>query len=224
MRAGTPSYSERFQGLIRAVRTDFNQPDLPFLYVQLGRYISSLVAANWNQVQIAQLETEKALLNAECVAAVDLELDDAAHVAVHGLKRIGHRLANLACVESSPKPAICADIHRGPRPLEAHMLGHPDHSDGEFDIAVRFSDVNDRLVADGRIGGFSLRKQDGSELFQLYRATLDPDSPNSIVLHVGSPLPPDATLWYGWGNNPYCNLRDAQDMAVPVFGPLEIKR
>ena len=37
------------------------------------------------------------------------------------------------------------------------------------------------------------------------------------MLFRSGKLPPDATLWYGFGKDPYCNLRDADDMAVPVF-------
>jgi sialate O-acetylesterase len=29
-------------------------------------------------------------------------------------------------------------------------------------------------------------------------------------------------LWYGFGIDPYCNLNDEADMAVPVFGPVQI--
>ena len=30
-------------------------------------------------------------------------------------------------------------------------------------------------------------------------------------------------LHYGFGKDPYCNVRDAADMAAPVFGPLTIR-
>ena len=29
-------------------------------------------------------------------------------------------------------------------------------------------------------------------------------------------------LWYGWGMDPYCNITDAEDMAVPAFGPVAL--
>jgi type 1 glutamine amidotransferase len=29
-------------------------------------------------------------------------------------------------------------------------------------------------------------------------------------------------LWYGYGTDPYCNLTDSMDMAVPVFGPIPL--
>jgi hypothetical protein len=30
-------------------------------------------------------------------------------------------------------------------------------------------------------------------------------------------------LRYGLGRNPYCNVRDTLDMALPVFGPFPIE-
>ena len=29
-------------------------------------------------------------------------------------------------------------------------------------------------------------------------------------------------LWYGWGCDPYCNVTDEADMAIPAFGPLPL--
>jgi sialate O-acetylesterase len=45
-----------------------------------------------------------------------------------------------------------------------------------------------------------------------------------VILKLNGPLPPnDKTfLWYGHGFDPYCNLTDALDMAVPVFGPIPL--
>jgi hypothetical protein len=35
-------------------------------------------------------------------------------------------------------------------------------------------------------------------------------------------VPEGANLWYGHGLDPYCNLTDGLDMAVPVFGPVPL--
>ena len=35
-------------------------------------------------------------------------------------------------------------------------------------------------------------------------------------------MPEKASLWYGYGMDPYCNLADGSDMAVPVFGPIAL--
>jgi sialate O-acetylesterase len=51
---------------------------------------------------------------------------------------------------------------------------------------------------------------------------IDAAEPNSALLNIGGKLPEGATLRYGFGKDPYCNLRDEEDMAAPVFGPMAI--
>jgi sialate O-acetylesterase len=140
------------------------------------------------------------------VASVDLAMDDPIHVDTQDLKRVGARLANLACTDLFPK--VCT-LKLGPRPVSAIL------SDGV--IRVTFSSVNGRLVAEGRVGGFSLQGPDLARLPVLYKARLDGTDPNQVLLYVQGAIPKDSRLWYGQGSDPYCNLRDEADMAAPVF-------
>ena len=45
---------------------------------------------------------------------------------------------------------------------------------------------------------------------------------DTVVLKLTGPIPEKAFLWYGYGLDPYCNLTDGLDMAVPVFGPIAL--
>ena len=45
----------------------------------------------------------------------------------------------------------------------------------------------------------------------------------AVLLYVGGKMPEGATLRYGAGRDPYCNLRDEAGMAAPVFGPLAVQ-
>jgi len=45
---------------------------------------------------------------------------------------------------------------------------------------------------------------------------------DTVVLKLAGPVPEKASLWYGYGLDPYCNLTDGADMAVPVFGPIAL--
>ena len=45
---------------------------------------------------------------------------------------------------------------------------------------------------------------------------------DTVVLKLSGPVPEKASLWYGYGLDPYCNLVDGSDMAVPVFGPIAL--
>jgi hypothetical protein len=35
-------------------------------------------------------------------------------------------------------------------------------------------------------------------------------------------LPANAQLWYGRGENPYCNLSDKRGHGLPTFGPMPV--
>ena len=78
------------------MRADLNQPDLPFYYVQIGRFINGGDPKGWNAVQEVQRRLPERVPNTAVVSVIDLELDDLIHVGTHGLKRTGERLARIA--------------------------------------------------------------------------------------------------------------------------------
>jgi len=121
------------------------------------------------------------------------------------LKRLGKRMANLALTRNM----------RGPRPVSAKL------SNGV--IRVAFSGVTGHLKSSGRIAGFSIRDANGVEQAVIYKMSVDPVDGSVVRLHVGGKMAEGSKLWYGWGRNPYCNVTDSADMAVPVFGPMTIE-
>jgi sialate O-acetylesterase len=209
-----PLFQRKFEQFVLSVRQDFDQPDLPFYYVQLGR-VTGPPSPYWNVVQQAQRKAELSLSNSGMVAAMDVELDDSIQVSTEGQKTLGRRLANLACHDLYPKSGDCLQLKRGPRPLS------DTYRDGV--VRVTFSEVNGRLQADGRLNGFTVHTADGEVWPYLYKQRLDLPHGNAVLLHVSNPLPAGATVRYGYGNNPYCNLRDQLNMAAPAFGPLEVQ-
>lgn len=211
-----PAFQEKFEKLIEAFRSDLGQPDLPFYYVQIGRFISNTNLNEWNAVQQAQLQVESKLKRVGMAPAVDLALDDLIHVGTQDLKRLGKRLANLACDENFPRESNCPRLFRGPRPESAKVSGNV--------LRVAFHSVNGRLMSAGRISGFSIHDAKGAMIPAIFRAEVNADSPNEVLLYLTAPPPEGATLRYGAGKDPYCNLRDQADMAAPVFGPMAIER
>ena len=71
------------------------------------------------------------------------------------------------------------------------------------------------------IAGFSIRKEDGTEIPLIFDAAVG-QARDTVILKLTGPCPRRAFLWYGYGFDPYCNLTDALDMAVPVFGPIPL--
>jgi sialate O-acetylesterase len=204
-----PLFLAKFEALVKAMRTDFNQPDLPFYYVQIGRHIDKTNFAEWNKVQLAQLRAENEIPHVSMVAAVDLQLDDGIHVGTQDLKRLANRLAELACHDIFPRIKNYGELKHGPRPVAAV------YQDGV--VKVTFSGVNGRLQSEGRMAGFSVHESNGAESPMIYRSRVDPAEASTVLLYVQGKLPQNATLWYGFGKDPYCNVRDADDLAVPAF-------
>jgi sialate O-acetylesterase len=204
-----PGFREKFESLVKAVRTDLNQPDLPFYYVQIGRHVDSSNVAEWNRVQLDQLRAEAEIPHSGMVAAIDLQLDDTIHVSTPDLKRLGHRLADLVSMDLFPRLKNFGEMKRGPRPVEAAFEGGV--------VKVSFAGVNGRLQSEGRMSGFSIHDAKGALLPVIYKSRVDAAEASTVFLYVQGKLPPDATLWYGFGKDPYCNVHDAADMAVPVF-------
>jgi sialate O-acetylesterase len=210
-----PDFLRKFEDFVKAVRADFNEPNLPFYYVQIGRHVDGKNISEWNAVQSAQLAAEARLQNSAMVASIDCTLDDGIHVSTRDLKRIARRLADEASHDLFPRIKNYGDMKRGPRPLSAR-----------FDngiVTVTFSSVNGRLEAEGRISGFSIHDEKGEPVPLIYRSAIDPAAASTVLLYVGGKPPRNATLRYGFGKDPYANLHDAMDQAVPAFGPLAIQ-
>jgi hypothetical protein len=212
-----PGYRKSFVDFIGAVRSDFDRPDLPFYFVQIGRFINDSPPTHWNAIQEAQRVIPDEVANTAVVATVDLELDDMIHVGTPGHKRLGQRLANITLREQFG--------HMG---ASTPTLDRVTRGPGNT-LVVKFRGVNRTEDEDGVIGlaperhiaGFSIRKADGKEVPLIFDARVGP-SRDAVVLKLIGPVPEGASLWYGWGRDPYCNLVDALDMAVPVFGPIPL--
>jgi sialate O-acetylesterase len=143
-----------------------------------------------------------------------LSLDDGIHVSTPDLKRLGRRIANLAMRDLFPSNKDYGQLKRGPRVVSAKLAGNV--------IKLQLGEFNGTLVADGRVSGFTLTGADGVPVPAIYRARFDPADPAAILIDVQGKLPEKPMLWYGQGKDPYCNVRDTSDMALPMFGPLAI--
>lgn len=209
-----PVFREKFERLIAAFRSDFNNPDLPFYYVQIGRFVvPGRSAAEWNVVQAEQLAVEASVPNTGLVVSVDLALDDLIHIGTPGLNTLGQRLAIRAEAD-----LFGTDYARGPR---LAVVERADTPYGKT-LRVQFDTVNGALQSAGLPHGFSISKDpDGEDVPCIYKTVIDPEAPDTVILYVWE-FPENAHLWYGRGLDPYCNIVDDANLAVPVFGPVAI--
>jgi sialate O-acetylesterase len=209
-------YRDKFKALVAAMRKDFGVADLPFYYVQIGRFpVNAADAGPWNAVQMDELAVESEMAPAGLVPSSDLALNDGIHVGTQGLKTLGVRLACLA-----EHDLYSGKVLRGPRFDKMEKVGT------EFgqQIKVKFSNVNGALKAAGRPSGFSISTgANGPEALCIYNQEISKEDPTTVILWVQN-VPDDAYLWYGRGFNPYCNIVDEEGMGMPVMGPLQIPR
>ncbi|MDG3004621.1 sialate O-acetylesterase [Paludisphaera mucosa] len=213
-----------FADFIGAVRSDLGQADLPFYYVQIGRFVNEGDPAGWNRVQEAQRILPDRLANTAVVSVIDLELDDAIHVGTQGLKRAGRRLAQIALREQFGQLGASTPT------LDRVALGPNNTLEVKFrGVNLIDKSINGRSIATmaaglkpaTHIAGFSIRKEDGTPIAMIYEARVG-RSRDAVVLKLARPVPPGSFLWYGHGYDPSCNLVDGADMAVPVFGPVAL--
>ena len=257
------AYPGAFADFIAAVRSDFEQPDLPFYLVQIGRVVRTGDPKPWNTVQDAQRRLAERVPNTAVVAVIDLELDDGIHVGTQGLKRAGQRLAKVALRElfgqiGASTPTFdrvnkgagntlvvkFKGVNIGPERAYSRqpMMGGMGGPGGSGMMAVPaqgqsagFRQVPvQRPVSPGEthvvglkplrhIAGFSIRKEDGSEVPLIFDAAVG-QARDTVILKLSGRLPEKEKtfLWYGYGFDTYCNLTDVLDMAVPVFGPIPL--
>lgn len=207
-----PLFHDRFTDFVKAVRKDFNAPDLPFYFVQIGRYITDHPFPQWDTIQEQQRLCAQEIVNCRMVSSIDLTLDDPIHIGTQGHKRLGKRLALVVLKDLF----IRTELEAGPE--LKYIIPIPDHSER---YRLHFKGINGAFRDTCRPDGFSIRDTQGNDLFLLYKTMISEDG-KTIDLFLSKQPPQDTCLWYGFGLDPHCNIVDNKDMALPAFGPLSI--
>jgi type 1 glutamine amidotransferase len=248
MGGGWKVFAKVFADFIASVRSDFGQPELPFYYVQIGRFANSSDPKGWNTVQDAQRVLVDHISNTAVISVIDLELDDGIHVGTQGLKRAGQRLARIADrelfgqvgattptferVSKGPHNTLAVKFKgvnmgagRAPRMAGGGMAGGAGMMAGPMRMGGMSSSPGESggigLKPERHIAGFSIRNEDGTALPLIFEAGVG-KARDTVVLKLTAAIPAKSSLWYGYGMDPYCNLTDGSDMAVPVFGPIAL--
>jgi type 1 glutamine amidotransferase len=253
------AYPKVFTDFIAAVRSDLGQADLPFFYVQIGRFVATSDPKGWNAVQDAERVLAERVANTAVISVIDLELDDAIHVGTQGLKRAGQRLARIAerelfgqvgattptfdRVTKGPNNTLVVKFKgvnmgqerptgmgvaggmQGALPAGGMGLGMAFRAKGGPAAGGLTASLWDStgvgLKPERHIAGFSIRKDDGTPLPLIFEAAVG-KARDTVILKLARQVPEKAMLWYGHGLDPFCNLTDSADMAVPVFGPIAL--
>lgn len=209
-------YTERMIKLIRSCRRDLKNPKLPFVAVQLGRFVGvGFCAAHWNSIQDQQYRLLKRLKKIAVVPAIDLSLDDTIHIAGRDQIRLGARLAyamdSLIRGKKSGRPPIqFKKIETRPIPPNNYT-----------EIRVSFDNVagSFRTPGNARPSGFAIGDPVPDSF--IYDASVSRDT---VILRTNMFCGgiEGKFLYHGYGTDPYCNITDEADRPIPVFGPVRL--
>ncbi len=215
-----PLYTLRMVEFGKAVRRDFHDARLPVVIGQIGRFtiaLSDQESADWNSIQEQQRLLPSRIRRLLVVPAIDLELDDQIHLGGRDHVRLGKRfagaMARLVMGRSRPRPPI--------ELASLEVMPSDGKSSETIDLVVKFSNVVGSLRSEGRPNGFTL-VENGRDILSIYRVEL---TRSKVVLRTTLPdyqVQRDKMLCYGFGVNPYCNIVDEADRALPAFGPIPI--
>jgi sialate O-acetylesterase len=206
--------------LVDSIRRDTGIADLPFIYVQISRCCveNHDTATGWEVIRDKQRRVANMRKNLFVLPAIDLPLDDLIHIGTAGQQRLGRRMAEVALdkVYGLPGHATTIDCDS----YEILPALDPLHNK----MRVRFTGVNGRLQAKGRPSGFEFKPEDPNRDGPVvFKVDLDPKDPSSAIVWYSKEITSPVKLYYGLGINPYCNIVDSKDMAIPAFGPITIE-
>ena len=219
MKLQTNEYESDLLCLIEAVRKEVNNPNLPVILVQIGRFnkYDQKQDRAWEEIREIQRQVALNTNNVYMVTGIDLPLDDCAHISTDGQKRLGKRIAELALTYAYDKMGHARQIE-----LESIKMNKDDKTGSNY-LQLHYSGVSGKLTACGRPSQFELRV-DGEQRIEwvVSKVELDPEDEAGLKLYLSAIPDKPATLVCGNGTNPYMNITDGLDNAVPAFGPIDI--
>ncbi|MFH0920194.1 MAG: sialate O-acetylesterase [Fibrobacterota bacterium] len=212
------AYTRRMKELVRSMRKDFGNPALPFVMVQIARVCRvNDNTAGWNSIRDQQRLLPEKIRNLLTVPAIDLGLDDMIHLSGTEQDRLGLRCADaMSLLKYQNRGAF--------PPIELNDVSSMKDPDTRtVNVRVKFNNVSGKLVALSRPTGFILSDHpDRMNADPVYKIELQGDQ----VLLKTSLTPSEfgcKHLFYGFGNNPYCNITDSADRSLPAFGPIPVR-
>ena len=102
------TYLNRFQQFSHAVRELAGDSALPFITVQIGRYVAGTNDVSWSIVREAQRQAARTIRNVYVIPTMDCSLSDAIHISAVSNMAIGERAARVALANVYGKPALWA--------------------------------------------------------------------------------------------------------------------
>lgn len=222
---GNPNW-EIYPEQIKAIRNKICEQicvdEIPFVQLQSFRTTIDLsyeTECCWSRFREMQRNMQYILPKTETIATNDLELCDRIHLSSDSQKKCGIRMANamyhLVSEIGYPQPTIeSIRLKKG--------LYVPDLVTV---IEIKYKNTCGDLKACGVPFGFALRKMDFEgkpTIRDIEKITI---KKNTICISIEKNIDEvkEYELFYGFGNDFYCNITDGEDRAIPAMGPIKIK-
>ncbi|GLB53724.1 9-O-acetylesterase [Neptunitalea chrysea] len=194
-------YKKLFPLLIKDWRKQFNNPKMPFYFVQLANYRSvkeQPAPSAWAELRDAQFITLKKVSNTGMAVAIDI--GDAIDIHPKNKQEVGRRLALIALANVYGEDIAYA----GPMINGYKKLGK--------NIVVSFEYSEGLIVKDGEeLKGFQIAGPDK----KFYWA--DAIIKGGKVVVSSSKVPNPVSVRYGWADNPEVNLYNGAGLPASPF-------
>lgn len=193
-------YRQLFPTMIQNWRTDWNQGDFPFVFVQLANFMAvkpEPAESAWAELREAQSMTLKLVQTGQ---AVIIDIGDAKDIHPKNKQDVGRRLALWALAKTYGKDVV----YSGP------AFRAMDKQNGQ--IVLQFDHVGGGLVAKGeKLTGFAIAGDDKRFVWADAKIVGD-----TVV--VSSPkVKEPAAVRYAWADNPICNFYNKADLPASPF-------
>ena len=193
-------YTDLFQALIHDWREKWNNPDMPFYFVQLANFMERVEGQEdtpWPELREAQT---KALCIKNTGMAVIYDIGEANDIHPKNKQEVGRRLSLIALANTYGKDIT----YSGPGYVSYRVNGDK--------VEIEFTHTGKGLQAkDGELRGFVIAGPD--RRFYKANATI---SGNKVILSSPEVKYPVAVR-YGWGNNIESTLYNIEGLPASPF-------
>lgn len=198
-------YAEQYESLFQALITDwrkqFNNPDMPFYFVQLANFLERKeVQADspWAALRNAQA---KALHLANTGMVVNIDIGEAYDIHPKNKQEVGRRLSALALGHTYGKKVVSS----APVYQNYEVIGK------EIHIRFTLPAYGENFASNASVKGFTVAGPDR----QFYPAQARTEGDKVIVTCNQVDVP--VAVRYGWADNPECTLHTPSGFPVAPF-------
>jgi sialate O-acetylesterase len=192
------NYRSQFAGLIKDWRNSWNNPNMPFYWVQLANFVSG--SEKWPFLREAQTAT---LAVKHTGQAITIDIGNPKDIHPRDKKTVGERLARIALNQTYGKNKV---HFRGPIVQSASIK--------KDQLIVKFKTAKSLSVRDGHgvVKGFEIADSSGQ-----FKAVTGTIKGNSVILPLANTTKPTAVR-YAWSDNPEeANLKDSEGLPAEPF-------